>query len=131
MRLQVNGTQLTGLSALLADDARALDAAKVPRSDAAEFGHHRLADAVERFEATAELGVVRLAEAAHSLSDWMRLAAEVARADDEALAAEFRASGVSGSTGLSGSSVVNGSNAANPAAPTRNRGAAAAGAGSP
>ena len=55
----------------------------------------------------------------------MRLAAEVARADDEALAAEFRASGVSGSTGL------NGSNAANPAAPTRNRGAAAAGAGTP
>ena len=125
MRLQVNGTQLTGLSALLADDARALDAAKVPRSDAAEFGHHRLADAVERFEATAELGVARLADAAHSLSDWMRLAAEVARADDEALAAEFRASG------SSGSSVVNGSNAANPAAPTRNRGAAAAGAGSP
>lgn len=121
MRLQVNGTQLTGLSALLADDARALDAAKVPRCDAAEFGHRRLADAVELFDATAELGVARLADATKSLSDWMRLAAEVARADDEALAAEFRASEVS---------EVIGSNAASPAAPTRNRGAAA-GAGTP
>ncbi len=128
MRLQVNGTQLTGLSALLADDARALDAVKVPGSDAAEFGHHRLADAVERFEATAELGVARLANSAQSLSDWMRLAAEVARADDEALAAEFRASGVTGATGASGAT---GSNAAITAAPTRNRGAAAAGAGTP
>jgi hypothetical protein len=80
VHIQVNGTQLTGLSA-------------------------------------------RLADAARSLSDWMRLAAEVARADDEALAAEFRASEVTGS------SVVNESNAANPAAPTRNRGAAGAGAG--
>ncbi len=112
MRLQVNGTQLMGLSALLGDDASGLDAAKVPKIEPVELGHHRLADAVERFEAIADLGVARLADAAKSLSDWMRLAAEVAEADDEALAAEFRASGV---------------NAASPAAPTRNPGAAAAG----
>ncbi len=100
MRLQVDGSQLTGLSAQLADDARSLDGAQVPKLDAAEVGHPRLADAAGSFEGAADTGVARLAGAAQALADWMLLAAEVAEADDKALAAEFRANGASPSAAI-------------------------------
>jgi hypothetical protein len=108
VRLEVNASQLTGFSDLVADDARALEAVTVPALDPADVGHRGLAVAMQDFEAIADAGAAQVLKAGQALSDWMSLAAEVAKADDDALAAEFRASG------------------GKAAPPTRNRGAEAA-----
>jgi hypothetical protein len=91
VRLQVDASQLRALASTLAGDARELQAATVSTPGASEFGYQRLADAAQQFEATANTGVDRVAHAAGALADWMLLAADVAQADDDALASEFRA----------------------------------------
>jgi hypothetical protein len=107
VRTQVNSNQLTGLSALLADDARALDEVTVPRPEPDEVGDPRLAEALDHFQDCAGIGIANLAQAATALAQWMLLAAEVAEADDAAFVTQFHAQHVS-------------------VAPTRNPGAQAA-----
>lgn len=89
VRLQVDASQLRQLAAVLTEDARELQPATVPVPEASEVGHRRLADALHDFAATADTGVESVAHAAQALADWMRLAADIALADDAAIAAQF------------------------------------------